>query len=57
MINFLLRWKIMIIYLIAGFIKKILLYKMSYLPETYYHIINKVKGQLDLPNYATKSVL
>ena len=57
MINFLLRWKIMIIYLIAGFIKKILLYKMSYLPETYNHIINKVKGQLDLPNYATKSVL
>ena len=47
----------MIIYLIVGFIKKILLCKMSYFLGTYNRIISKVKDQLDLSNYAKKSVL
>ena len=37
----------MIIYLIVVLIKKILLYKMSYFPEPYNHIKNKIKVELD----------
>ena len=38
-------------------IKKILLYKINYLPEPYTRIKNKIKVELDLSNYATKSDL
>ena len=37
----------MIIYLIVVLIKKILLYKMSYFPEPYNRIKNKIKIELD----------
>ena len=45
----------MIIYLIVGFMKKILLYKMSYFSEPYTHSKNKIKVEVDFSNYATKS--
>ena len=48
--------KIMIICLTAGWIKKILLYEMSYFPEPYSHSKNKIKIELDLSNYATKMI-
>ena len=41
----------------VGLIKKILLYKRSYFPEPYTRCINKIKFELDLSNYATKSDL
>ena len=47
----------MIILLIVELIKKISFYKMSYFSEPYTHSKNKIKGQLDLPNYVTKSEL
>ena len=50
------KWESMII-LSTGFMKKILLYKISYFPEPFNRCINKIKVQLDLPNYATKSDL
>ena len=37
--------------------KKILFYKMSFFPEPFQHAINKIKIELDLDNYATKSDL
>ena len=37
--------------------KKILFYKMSCFPEPFQHTINKIKIELDLDNYATKSDL
>ena len=37
--------------------KKILFYKMNYFPEPYSHRKNKILGELDLSNYATKSDL
>ena len=37
--------------------KKILFYKMSCFPEPFQHAINKIKIELDLDNYATKSDL
>ena len=46
-----------IIYLITGLIKKILFYKMSYFPEPYTRSKNKIKVELELSNYATKSDL
>ena len=45
----------MIIRLIAGLIKMILLYKMSYYPEPDSHGKNKMKGELYLSDYAVKS--
>ena len=47
----------MIIRLTAGQIKKILLYKMSYFPQPYTHIKNKIKAEWDLSNYRTESDL
>ena len=47
--------KVMIIRLKAGQIKKILLCKMSYYPKPDSHGRNKIKVELDFPNYATKS--
>ena len=38
-------------------IKKVSLYKMKYFPELYTLSKNKVKFELDLSNYATKSDL
>ena len=32
-----------------------MLYKSSYFPEPYTRCISKIKVELDLPNYATKS--
>ena len=32
-----------------------MLYKSSYFPEPYTSCISKIKVELDLPNYATKS--
>ena len=49
--------KVLIILLTVGFIKKILLYKMSYFPEPYTRRKSKIKVELDLSNYATKSNL
>ena len=47
--------KVIIIYLIAGLIKKIL-HKMSqYFPKPYNHFGGNVKAELDLSNYATKT--
>ena len=51
-----LNGKATIIFLIVGLIKKIL-YKMSYFPKPNTSNKNKVKGELDLPNYKTKSNL
>ena len=48
----------MIIHLIVGMIRKLLLYKMShYFPKPYERFGEKVKVELDLSNYATKSNL
>ena len=52
-----LNGKTMIILLTAGLTKNILLYKMSYIPELHTHSKHKIKAELDLYNYATKSVL
>ena len=49
--------KVMIVLWIVWSIKKISLYKMSYIPEPYTHIKNKIKVDLDLSNYAIKSDL
>ena len=54
-INYMSNGKATIILLIVGFIEKISLYKMSYFPEPYTCSKNKIKCELDLPNYATKS--
>ena len=43
--------------LTVGLIKRISLYKMSYFLQPYTLSKNKVKAELDLPNYATKSDL
>ena len=51
------KWKDMIIHLIVGLIKKISLYKMSYFSEQYTPSKNKIKLELHLSNYATKSAL
>ena len=49
--------KVAIIVLIFESIKKISLYKKSYFPELYTCSNNKIKVELDLSNYATKSDL
>ena len=49
--------KATVILLTAAFIKKILLYKMSYFSEPHTHSKNKIEVELDLPNYATQSDL
>ena len=49
--------KVMIIPLIIGLIKKISLYKRSFFREPYTRSKNKMKFELDLSNYATKSDL
>ena len=41
----------------AARIKKIQLYKMSYFSQPYSPNKNKIKAELDLSNYATKSDL
>ena len=47
--------KTMLISLTVGLIKKILLYKMNYFPKLSSHSKNKIKVQLVLSDYATKS--
>ena len=49
--------KVMIIHLIVELMKKILLHKMSYFPETHDHRKNEIKVKLDLSSHATKSDL
>ena len=41
--------------LTVGLIKRISLYKITYFLEPYTLSKSKVKAELDLPNYATKS--
>ena len=57
MINYVLSGKVITTQLIVGLIKGILLYKMSYFPVAYTCSKNKIKVELDLSNYATKSDL
>ena len=45
----------MIIYVIAGYIKRISIYKMNY-SITYSHNKNKIKVELDLFNYIKNSI-
>ena len=47
----------MIIHLIVGLIKRISLHKTSQFPELHNRNKDKMKFELDLPNYATKSDL
>ena len=49
--------KVMLSLLTVGLIKKILLYKLSYLPETCPCNKNRIKAELELSNYAAKSDL
>ena len=49
--------KATIIFLIVELIKKILLYKMNYFPKPNTSNKNKIKDELDLSNYETKSNL
>ena len=49
-INYMLSGKVIIIPLIAEYIKKILLNKMSYYPETDSHNRNKITVELDMYN-------
>ena len=62
--KFCVKWKgydkityYMHICLIAGYIKMMSPYKMSFIPEPDSHIKHKMKAELDLSNYATKSEL
>ena len=55
MINYLLNEKVMTIYLIAGYIKRISLYKMNH-SITYSPDKNKIKVELDLFNYIKNSI-
>ena len=52
-----LNGKVMIIYLIVRLIKKTSFYKMSYFLEAYSRSQSKIKGELNLSNYPTKSNL
>ena len=38
----------------AGLMKKISLYKKSYFPESFVYILNKIRAELILANYAIK---
>ena len=49
--------KVILILLTVGLIKQILLYEMSYFPESCTHKISKIQRELDLPDYAIKSNL
>ena len=49
--------KVMIIHLTVRLIKKISLYKVSYFLESYSHNKSKIRVELDLSSYATKSDL
>ena len=49
--------KVMIIHLTVGLIKKTSLYKVSYFLESYSHNKSKIRIELDLSSYATKSDL
>ena len=51
------KWKVLTIHLIVGLIKNILLYKMSYFPVACTRSKNKIKVELDLSHYTTKSDL
>ena len=57
MINYMLNAEAMILLLIVGLITKISLDKTSYFPEPYNRSRNKIKVELDLSNYATRSDL
>ena len=52
--NYMWNGKVMIIHLIVGLMKKILLYKMSYFPESALTNKIKIKFDLDLSNYAAR---
>ena len=56
-VNYMLSGKVMIIRVIVGLIKTISLCKMSYFSEPYTCNKNKIKVELDLSNYVTKSDL
>ena len=47
--------KALTVRLIAGLIRKISLYKLSYFPKPYTHSKHKMKFALDFYNYAPKS--
>ena len=47
----------MIIHLIVGWVKRILLYKMSYFPKPHDHSKNEIEVELDLSSYAKISDL
>ena len=47
--------KVMMILLTVGLVKKISLYKMCYFPDRYIRDKSKIKVELDLSNYSTKS--
>ena len=57
MINYMLNAEAMILLLIVGLITKISLDKTSYFPEPYNRSRNKLKVELDLSNYSTRSDL
>ena len=57
MINYMLNAEAMILLLIVGLTTKISLDKTSYFPEPYNRSRNKIKVELDLSNYATRSDL
>ena len=57
MINYSLNAEAMILLLIVGLITKISLDKTCYFPEPYNRSRNKIKVELDLSNYATRSDL
>ena len=52
MIKYTSNGNVMIIHLIVGWIKRILLYKMSYFPKPHDHSKNEIKVELDLSSYA-----
>ena len=57
MINYMSNGKVMTTHLIFGLIKKMLLYRMNCFLELYAYTKNKLKVNLDLPNYAIQSNL
>ena len=57
MINYMLNGKAMIFFLTVGLIKKISSYRMSYFLKPYTRSKKKIKVELELSNYATKSDL
>ena len=53
--NLCVKWKVMVIWLIATSIKNISLHKMSFYAEPDSYSKNKIKIESHFPNYATKS--